>query len=77
MQYFNGLVARFLMFAAMYKIQKWVTFGSFLGQMDEAHWVSGSSGSLNVTRLFHAQTISTTNPTILMSTFKLNHMSLL
>ena len=26
---FNGLVARFLMFAAMYKIQKWITFGHF------------------------------------------------
>ena len=51
MQYFNGLVARFLMFAAMYRIQKWVTFGSFLGQTDEAYWVSRSSGSLSVTQL--------------------------
>ena len=42
MQYFNGLVAKFLMFAAMYKILKWVTFGSFLGQTDDAYlgqWV--------------------------------------
>ena len=39
------------MFAAMYKIQKLGHSGSFLGQTDEANWVSGSSGSLSVTRL--------------------------
>ena len=61
MQYFNfnGLVARFLMFASMYKIKN----GSLLGQMDEAYWVSGSSGSLivyiSVTRL-HAEMKSIT-----------------
>ena len=33
------------------KFIKWVTFRSFLVQIDEAFWVSGSSGSLSVTRL--------------------------